>query len=180
MIIFREKDFISKEDQEFILNKINSDDVWPKISYLIDSRQSNILKDDGSTSLKKLFEVVNLYNKKTADYLYKNNLLSNNIYCVNPSIYRYKKGYSLLPHKDDSWVKYSSIIYLNKDYYGGELNFIDLNISIKPEEKEMILFEQGHLHEVDVVREGTRLTITNWWTDVRQDLDEMIEYHYDL
>jgi hypothetical protein len=49
--------------------------------------------------------------------------------------------------------EYAAVIYLNDKYQGGEISYLDLNISIKPEAGSMMIFKTGpkYLHEVKTV-----------------------------
>ena len=49
--------------------------------------------------------------------------------------------------------EYGAVIYLNDNYTGGELSYLKLNISIKPEAGSFMIFKTGpkYLHEVKTV-----------------------------
>jgi hypothetical protein len=64
---------------------------------------------------------------------------------------------------------YSTIIYLNDDFEGGELYFPQYdNLTLKPETGMMICFkgDSHHLHGVKPVQSGIRYTISIFWTQV--------------
>lgn len=62
---------------------------------------------------------------------------------------------------------YSSLIYLNDDYNGGELYFPEYNFSIKPEVGTLICFkgDENTLHGVKKVESGVRYTVSLFWED---------------
>jgi len=62
---------------------------------------------------------------------------------------------------------YSSLIYLNEDYEGGELYFPEHNFYIKPEIGTLICFkgDENNLHGVKKVESGIRYTISLFWED---------------
>lgn len=62
---------------------------------------------------------------------------------------------------------YSSLIYLNEDYVGGELYFPEHDFSIKPEAGTLICFkgDEHTLHGVKKVESGIRYTISLFWED---------------
>lgn len=64
---------------------------------------------------------------------------------------------------------YSSLLYLNEDYEGGELYFPEYNLSIKPEAGTLICFkgDENTLHGVKMVTEGVRYTISLFWEDTQ-------------
>jgi hypothetical protein len=63
---------------------------------------------------------------------------------------------------------YSSLIYLNENYEGGELYFPEHNFSIKPEAGTLICFkgDEHTLHGVKKVQSGIRYTVSLFWEDV--------------
>ena len=66
--------------------------------------------------------------------------------------------------------KMATFLYLNDDFEGGELNFRDHDIRIKPTKGLLAAFEGGHhnIHEVLPIEKGTRYTIGSFW-----DFDEI-------
>lgn len=64
---------------------------------------------------------------------------------------------------------FSTIIYINDDFVGGELFFPQYNdLEIKPSENSAISFkgDTNHLHGVKIVEEGIRYTISIFWTEI--------------
>ena len=65
----------------------------------------------------------------------------------------------------------SSLFYINEEYEGGELNFPDQNLLIKPKKGTFIFFrgEESLMHEVKVVKSGSRNAFVGffWPTRVR-------------
>jgi predicted 2-oxoglutarate/Fe(II)-dependent dioxygenase YbiX len=53
-------------------------------------------------------------------------------------------------------------IYLNEDFEGGELNYPDLNISIKPKKASILIHDAKLLHQVLPVAYGSRYSITTF------------------
>ena len=68
--------------------------------------------------------------------------------------------------------KMATFLYLNEDFDGGELNFRDHEITLKPRKGLLAAFEGGHhnIHEVLPIEKGTRYTVGSFW-----DFEE-IEY----
>jgi hypothetical protein len=66
--------------------------------------------------------------------------------------------------------KMAAFLYLNENFEGGELNFRDHDIRIKPRTGMLVAFEGGHhnIHEVLIIEKGTRYTIGSFW-----DFDEI-------
>jgi predicted 2-oxoglutarate/Fe(II)-dependent dioxygenase YbiX len=98
---------------------------------------------------------------------------------VTPSSIHAQKwdvGSSANPHSDNSDfegnptegfdnLKYVGILYLNKDYEGGELYFPEHNISIHPNAGSMYIFSGGveNIHGVTEITNGTRYSIVSFW-----------------
>lgn len=66
------------------------------------------------------------------------------------------------------------LLYINDDYEGGELNFRDHDIKIKPKARQLITFPGGinNVHEVTVVRGTTRHTIGAFWDYAESEYSE--------
>lgn len=69
------------------------------------------------------------------------------------TIQRQYEGVQLTEHVDnhtDPGIEYAVIMYINDDYADGELFFRNLDFSIKPKSKSLIIFPSGekHLHGV--------------------------------
>ena len=63
---------------------------------------------------------------------------------------------------------YSSLVYLNSDYKGGELYFPQHNnYTIKPEPGTLVCFkgDENSLHGVHTVTDGIRYTLSLFWED---------------
>lgn len=64
---------------------------------------------------------------------------------------------------------FSTMIYLNSDFEGGELYFPHYdNLHIKPEDNMMICFkgDSNHMHGVEKVTSGIRYTLSLFWTEI--------------
>tara|TARA_Y100001937_G_C6954466_1_gene256141 strand:- start:7 stop:471 length:465 start_codon:yes stop_codon:yes gene_type:complete len=65
-------------------------------------------------------------------------------------------------HVDFDYHPYTSILYLNDDYKGGET--IVSGATIQPEKNKLIGFEGVNLtHSVNQITEGTRYTVPCWY-----------------
>ena len=78
-------------------------------------------------------------------------------------IVKWPAGESQAPHRDFDYQCYSSIIYLNDNFKGGE-TVIDGTV-LKPKQGLMILFDgDKKTHSVNKIKKGTRYTIPCWYT----------------
>ena len=83
---------------------------------------------------------------------------------------RYDKTGHLPAHQDQgvSTRVLSVLLYLNDDYEGGEIEFQNSNIKIKPEAGSILFFPSNFLyvHEVYPVTKGPRYALPNWYHNV--------------
>jgi len=87
------------------------------------------------------------------------------------SIRKYNTDAYMGPHTDSGddngklVPTISMVIYLNDDYEGGEINFINQNISLKPEAGSLIVFpsHQPYLHDPKPVIKGNKYMIPLFW-----------------
>ncbi|HAV49918.1 MAG TPA: hypothetical protein DCX75_07025, partial [Brevundimonas sp.] len=83
----------------------------------------------------------------------------------------WEQGSCLPPHTDNSnpdgtahstpWRDFSSIVYLNDDYEGGELYFTAKDRVLKPQRGMLVAFSAGYHHEHGVLKvtQGRRITM---------------------
>lgn len=166
--IFLIKNFITKEEQEYILSlaRLATEEDWRQ-DY-IDSLKEENLTYSSDQWIDKALNI----NKGNIPLLLKQRLQEGigNSYSVRKflTIQRHYPGSSLAEHIDedhDPSLKYASVLYLNEDYNGGHLYFPKLNLDIKAPERSLILFSTGqdYLHGVKEVLSGpTRYVIATF------------------
>lgn len=88
----------------------------------------------------------------------------------------WEEGSCLPPHTDNSnpdgsphstpWRDFSSIVYLNEDYEGGELYFTAQDRVLKPKRGMLVAFSAGYHHEHGVLKvtRGRRITMPAFYT----------------
>jgi hypothetical protein len=86
------------------------------------------------------------------------------------SLLRYSPGQYYHEHYDggtESARAISVLIYLNDDYEGGEIEFINFNHKIKPKAGTVMLFPSGYAyrHIAHSVVSGTKYVIVTWLHD---------------
>jgi hypothetical protein len=93
---------------------------------------------------------------------------------LNPYVRMYKPGPGVNPHKDhyfyseDSETKYpeyTAMIYFNNDYEGGELEFTDLKICLKPLPGSLIIMPGDIVHAVKDILSGNRYMIMSFFVE---------------
>lgn len=86
------------------------------------------------------------------------------------NVLKYKTGQEYKAHHDGGGPTgrcVSAICYLNSDYSGGEIEFPNFNIKIKPEPGMLILFPSNYAyaHIAHPVTDGTKYAIVTWLKD---------------
>lgn len=98
----------------------------------------------------------------------------NNIKAREHTIHLLKYGVAgRLPAHQDQGVSsrvLSSVMYLNDDYEGGEIEFRQSGIKIKPEAGSIIFFPSNFLyvHEVHALTSGFRYSMPHWYHNMRK------------
>lgn len=92
---------------------------------------------------------------------------------INPSpisISKYQKGAEMGPHVDwhgDTSIEpiMSAVLYLNDSYEGGELDFPDLGVTIKPKAGSIVIFPsiEPFYHQSLMVRSGFKYMSPAFW-----------------
>ena len=121
----------------------------------------NILKQ---TSIKIAAELTKTFNIEAVIY---------------PSLLQFAKtsrGDTGTPHSDStgndgedngtSFRKFSALIYLGGDFFGGDLWFPTQNITIKPIPNSLVMFPSTfeYLHGVTEIFDGVRYALTSFWS----------------
>jgi|TARA_B100000035_G_scaffold313746_1_gene328168 Rps23 Pro-64 3,4-dihydroxylase Tpa1-like proline 4-hydroxylase len=100
------------------------------------------------------------------------------VYLEFTNLVYWGSGMKLDPHADNYFIHepetphycpyrdYSSVLYLNDDYTGGETYFPEHNFSIEPKVGRLAIFTSGsdHIHGVKKVLNGDRYTMATWFT----------------
>jgi hypothetical protein len=112
--------------------------------------------------------------------------LAREIYADTVQLVIWGEGIHMPPHADNAnpdgsphgmhWRNFSSIVYLNDDYEGGELYFTALDRYIKPKAGMLVAFTAGfhHEHSVLKVTKGERFTMPAFYTFERNRADFFI------
>jgi hypothetical protein len=155
--IFYIKEFLSNEELNYansLINDIQSDD-WEMLNDVHHESWHNKFYDHNDMVLNKIIMekinriIINLPDMVVAGF---NRVL------------RQSPGNNMDAHIDEindqsngSIREYALVVYLNDDYIGGDLSYVDLDISIKPEAGSLMIFKTGpkYLHEVKTVAGNT-------------------------
>lgn len=145
-------DFIREEEQNFIWSVIqnSTEEDWPL------EVDNQFLKNDPSLS-GRTFHIRDEHRKVTTTIDERiNNLFENNGW-INQiaTIQRFFPNTGMNPHVDnevDDTVLFGVVIYLNDNYEGGEIHYPDLDLTIKPKARSVVIHPAGLKHEVFSVK----------------------------
>ena len=127
------------------------------------------------TQQKFIIKNVNFINYKLAKInaivdrsIYKAlKLYTNNSYELKHlAICKNRMGKILGQHIDcKNDIKLSVIVFLNNDYVGGEINFPEKNIEIKPDPGSALVYPQSqeYSHFSKIITSGPKYTINSFW-----------------
>lgn len=91
------------------------------------------------------------------------------------TLFRYSPGQYYHEHYDggtETARAISVLIYLNDDYAGGEIEFVNFEEKIKPKAGTMLLFPSGYAyrHIAHPVTDGTKYVIVTWLHDREKEV----------
>ena len=118
--------------------------------------------DDYKTSLYIVNSILMARSMSFDNYFKLNNIDSEELDISKSSVIRkWNPGAGMGPHKDEGGDNpvYSMLIYLNDSYSGGEIEFPDQNLKIKPEAGSVIIFPSKTLHLVHPIADNFRYTV---------------------
>lgn len=144
-------------DWDLSLNANNS--YWPRVE----------ISPKFSDHHERAYEIIKLIDepyKKMLD-IWSEKTGNENIVSVtkNYTIRKYKTGGNMGPHVDrnvenpENTMDWTSLIYLNDDYEGGQLVFDDLGYELKPSAGSIVFFPCLTSHSVRTVIEGNKIYI---------------------
>lgn len=146
----------------------NSKKVFPEPKYIADDdyyrKEMLEITDILYSSLDKTFEH---YSKVIYPFAEKN------IKAREKAIHllKYGPGGHLPAHQDQgvSSRVLSTVMYLNDNYSGGEIEFKNSNIKFKPEAGSIIFFPSNflYIHEVYPILDGFRYSMPHWYHNMK-------------
>jgi Rps23 Pro-64 3,4-dihydroxylase Tpa1-like proline 4-hydroxylase len=146
-------------------------------SKLLTEEQDQTIKNNSSYVLSSLVDAMAACAREYADiYDIDNTMLDfaehalrypETTYGIN----KYFEGQYMGPHVDwnefNSDITYTIVVYLNDDYEGGELFFVDpsIDIKIKPKAGSIVMFPSNmpYLHQSCEITKGRKMLITHHW-----------------
>jgi len=141
-IIYEYENFITIEEQKYLLSVVeNINTKW---------KTTNDFWNEKNT-----LEVLPMYQKLTdrAKNLFESYFHFDDF----ANIKRFKSGDSMGTHSDEighELIKYGIVLYINDDFIGGNIEYPDFNLSIKPKARSLIAHPGNVNHKVNEVLDG--------------------------
>jgi Rps23 Pro-64 3,4-dihydroxylase Tpa1-like proline 4-hydroxylase len=174
-------DNIFVDSMEYLVKLSQNNDLW-SLAGIVDDQSSDqsynknhrdtdslLLTDRGKQDNSLLGEFSKKFYESTnpviLDYIKKNNVTFGSF--EKSQILRYGLGQKFDMHVDEHPTmprKVSMIYYANEDYSGGEIEFPNFDLKIKPKANQMIIFPSSseYAHRVHPVVSGTRFCVVQW------------------
>jgi hypothetical protein len=157
------KNFISERECKILIQYINTFAIPKEYPVKWDEKLEPIVTRKSYVNVEPTYKYVPLVQdllEKEYGFPVKNK---------NVFVGRWDVGDNLDLHVDDlgttSTNHMATLIYLNSDYEGGEIEFPTHNISHKPQAGDLIMFpgNMHYAHEVKTITSGSRFSIPMWF-----------------
>lgn len=166
---------LSQEEHNVLLTYTKNAESWERTpwgSYAIKSKE---LPKNIFDILEKVFTIV--YEKSTTFYNVEIDPLNSRAL----HLVKFTEGFDLEPHVDtlsDESLHIASVYYVNDDYVGGEINFPQHNLKIKPDANSLIIFpgNENYVHEVLEAFEEPRYSSALWFQFTGSEFNKKREW----
>lgn len=152
------ENILSKEEHQQLLDYVEVVDYWQTQPWGVKFIPPTKQPEEIIVILDKVFmfayeKCINFYN---AD------LYSFDTRAV--PLIKFEKNYKMNEHADTTG-DFAALYYLNDDYEGGEINFMDYNLKIKPKANSLVTFPSNsdYWHEVLENTGKERYSATQWF-----------------
>jgi hypothetical protein len=154
--IHRIKNFITEEEATTLIALTETTSPQPATS-----QWSDMIWSNGETN-----EILNGYKERVMQS-FRDIYAIDCKFCGGSYLVKWTESKKMNLHVDDlgdGKNQISAVLYLNDDYVGGNINFPTHNLSIKPENYELLIFpgNLNYAHEVQEITNGSRFTIPYW------------------
>ena len=132
------------------------------LTHLANVTNNGVLKNINNIFYTLLLATSNSYGRRFD--------IHDNFFHEGYNVLKYESGEEYKAHYDGGTGIgrcISALCYLNNDYIGGELEFVNFGIKIKPEPGMMILFPSNYAyrHVAHPIIEGTKYALVTWIRD---------------
>lgn len=192
-------DFISDEENNKIIEyqkHLDKNNLWDAGNIKVDTRRQWADRYLGVASLSRKdigfgseydFEMLNLLvdiRKRIKSRILETYNIDR-IYADSLNLIKWPHGYVQPAHADDenfggephiyNWRQIGCVLYLNDDFDGGEIHFPQHGVTIEVKPKMLAFFpgDINHAHGVNRVLNGTRYTVSTFWTNYEKHKDSL-------
>lgn len=136
-----------------------------------DIKENDFYYDDQKLISTELYRALDISADHYTNVLYP--FAGQNIKNREYNIHLLKYGVNgFLPAHQDHGISsrvLSTVMYLNDDYEGGEIEFVNSNIKIKPPAGSIIFFPSNflYIHEVHPITSGFRYSLPHWFHNMK-------------
>ena len=167
---------LSEEDHAVLLDYVKNADSWEEQPWLARTISSNNLPKEIFKMLDQIFQIS--YKKSTDVY----NVAINPFHESALHIVKFVKGFHLKPHVDTLSAEgnhIASVYYINDDYAGGEIEFPDHNLKIKPKSNSLIIFpgNENYVHSVHEIIDNDRYSSAMWFQFTGSTFNKKAEWY---
>jgi hypothetical protein len=173
------KDFITQEDADILIdyiqkNYLNDEKFYTPEKAKINNRFRYESHVPEIHSFANHTEIIDLLTKYSDKFLLEciNLFKDKDLFLTAQWLTMLGEGTRLPAHVDNhidaEHLFRSGVIYLNNDFDGGFLKFLDLDITIDPEKLSIVIFESTKLHEITEIINGTRIAMPIWATNIKE------------
>lgn len=170
------ENILSAEDHSKLISYVRTSNSWKEQPWLVMTIESENLPKEILEILNSIFELV--YKKSTDLYSVKINFFHKSAL----HLVKFEKDFCLIPHVDTQSAEgnhIASVYYINDDYSGGEINFPDHKLKIKPKANSLIIFpgNENYLHEVLKIVDGDRYSSAMWFQFTGSTFNKKSEWY---
>ena len=173
--IFYYENFLTTEMLNWLKSEINDDRPWQGIG----SGYENVEVDTENSWFKNVKALKDenmqkVLRKKLDDIMPTHGLIGERTFQYPRSIMRYPTGNMMGEHFDGdpnfpgiNKIKWAGVMYINDDFEGGEIEYPNFNIKLKPKPGMLIVHHGGkdYLHKVNTITSGTRYMMNTFVSD---------------
>ena len=179
------ENFMTEEERIFLLNAAKSIDTWDRTETHYNDNGIVIYDAsywDNRVASRPILDAIDPEISEVISRLVDrlkievDNFFNVDAKPTSPAIVRWMKGYRQEPHADIQlqngepndfpWYDLAGLFYLNDDYEGGQLYFINQGVEFKPKPGAAYFFpgDVGYSHGVKEITDGIRYVIPFFWT----------------
>ena len=167
---------LPEKDHKVLLDYIKVTDSWEEQPWKAMVIVSENLPEEIIEILNRIFELA--YKKSVELY----DIEINHFNKSGLNLTKFVKDFYLVPHVDtlsSEGNHIASVYYINDDYAGGEINFPDHKLEIKPKPNSLIIFpgNENYVHAVNEIIENDRYSSAMWFQFTGSSFNKKAEWY---